>query len=62
MTSIKQCQASLQGLSADEVNMCLETEASFTIGATAETQSKHCKKDIEKTERKAEFSSLFNDR
>ncbi|XP_019745414.1 perforin-1-like isoform X2 [Hippocampus comes] len=62
VTSIKQCQASLQGLSADEVNMCLEAEASATIGATVEAQSKHCKSDIEKTERKAEFSSLFNDR
>ncbi|XP_077388160.1 perforin-1-like isoform X1 [Festucalex cinctus] len=63
VTSIKQCQASLQGLSVDEVNMCLEAEASVTaLRETAETQTKHCKNNIDKTESKAAFSSLFNDR
>lgn len=62
MTSIRQCQASLQGLSAEEVQMCLEVEASATFKATVKTQLKHCKKDIEKTDSKSAFSSLFNDR
>ena len=62
VTSIRQCQASLQGLSVDEVDMCLAVEASATFHATINTQSKHCKKDIEKTESKSAFSSLFNDR
>ncbi|XP_045895539.1 perforin-1-like [Micropterus dolomieu] len=62
VTSIRQCQASLQGLSAEEVQMCLEVEASATFKATVKTQSKHCKKDIEKTDSKSAFSSLFNDR
>ncbi|XP_061556857.1 perforin-1-like isoform X2 [Phycodurus eques] len=62
VTSIKQCQASLRDLSVEEVNMCLEAEASVTIKATYEAQGKHCKKDIDKTESKNAFSSLFNDR
>uniref|UniRef100_A0A3B4VHZ4 Perforin 1.9 n=1 Tax=Seriola dumerili TaxID=41447 RepID=A0A3B4VHZ4_SERDU len=62
VTSIKQCQASLQGLSVEEVDMCLEVEASASIQATIKAQSKHCKKDIEKTDSKSAFSSLFNDR
>ncbi|XP_061702194.1 perforin-1-like [Syngnathoides biaculeatus] len=62
VTSIKQCQASLEGLSTDEVSMCLEAEASVTIKATLETQTSHCKKKIDKTESKSAFSSLFNDR
>lgn len=62
MTSIRKCQASLQGLSVDEVQMCLQTEASISIKATINAKSEHCKKDIAKTDSKASFSSLFNDR
>lgn len=62
VTSIRQCQASLQGLSTEEVQMCLEAEASATIKATVKTELKHCKKDTEKMESKSSFSSLFNDR
>lgn len=62
MTSIRQCQASLQGLSTEEVQMCLEAEASATIKATIKTELKHCKKDSEKMEFKTSFSGLFNDR
>ncbi|XP_051797118.1 perforin-1-like isoform X2 [Acanthochromis polyacanthus] len=61
-TSIKECLASLQGFSAEEVQMCLEAEASASIGATVKTEAKHCKKDIDKTESKSAFSSTFNDR
>ncbi|XP_040918964.1 perforin-1-like [Toxotes jaculatrix] len=62
VTSIRQCQASLQGLSVEEVEMCLDVEASANIKVTVNTQAKHCKKDTEKTEGKTAFSSLFNDR
>lgn len=62
VTSIRQCQASLQGLSTEEVQMCLEAEASATIKATVKTEMKHCKKDTEKAEFKTSFSGLFNDR
>ncbi|XP_035768946.1 perforin-1-like [Neolamprologus brichardi] len=63
VTSIRQCQASLQGLSAEEVQMCLEVEASASIkDKKISTEAKHCKKDIQQTDSKSAFSSLFNDR
>ncbi|TNN70072.1 Perforin-1 [Liparis tanakae] len=62
VTSIRQCQANLEGISVEEVEMCLEMEASLSIKATYTTQAKHCQKDIDKTESKTAFSSLFNDR
>ncbi|MED6277643.1 hypothetical protein CHARACLAT_015584 [Characodon lateralis] len=62
VTSIRQCQASLQGLSAEEVQMCLEVEASASFRVTVKSESKHCKKDIQKSESKSAFSDLFNDR
>lgn len=62
VTSIRQCQASLQGLSTEEVQMCLEAEASATIKANVKAELKHCKKDTEKMEMKTSFAGLFNDR
>nr|XP_020501378.1 perforin-1-like [Labrus bergylta] len=62
VTSIKQCEASLKGLSVEEVSMCLETEASASFHVTVSTKSKHCKKDTDKMDTKSAFSSLFNDR
>ncbi|CAJ1076342.1 perforin-1-like [Xyrichtys novacula] len=62
VTSIRQCQASLQGLSVEEVQMCLEAEASASFIATINTQAKHCKSDIDKMENKNSFSSQFNER
>ncbi|KAF1379864.1 hypothetical protein PFLUV_G00180520 [Perca fluviatilis] len=62
VTSVRQCQANLQGLSLEEVEMCLRVEASASIKVSIKTQTEHCKKDIEKTDRKSAFSSLFNDR
>uniref|UniRef100_A0A665T250 Perforin-1-like n=1 Tax=Echeneis naucrates TaxID=173247 RepID=A0A665T250_ECHNA len=62
VTSIRQCQASLQGLSVEEVEMCLQVEASASVHVTLSTQAKHCKKDMDKRESKSSFSSLFNDR
>ncbi|XP_068584117.1 perforin-1-like isoform X2 [Cebidichthys violaceus] len=63
VTSIRQCQANLQGISVEEAQMCLEVEASASIkAATIKTETKHCQKDSDKMESKASFSSLFNDR
>ncbi|XP_049417725.1 perforin-1-like isoform X2 [Epinephelus fuscoguttatus] len=62
VTSIRQCQASLQGLSVEEVQMCLEAEASASIKAEAKAEVKHCQKDMDKMEMKTSFSGLFNDR
>lgn len=62
VTSIRQCQASLQGLSVEEVQMCLEVEASASIKAQISTQTKHCQRDVNKLENKNSFSSQFNER
>ncbi|XP_067089358.1 perforin-1.1 [Osmerus mordax] len=63
VTSIRQCQASLQGLSAEEVQVCLDVEASASVGGSSlESEFKRCQEDKTKTESKASFSSMFNDR
>ncbi|XP_054861318.1 perforin-1-like isoform X1 [Amphiprion ocellaris] len=62
VTSIRQCQASLQGVSVEEVQMCLEAEASASIKATMKAETKHCKKDSSKMDNSKSFSDLFNDR
>ncbi|XP_033998641.1 perforin-1-like [Trematomus bernacchii] len=63
VTSIRQCQASLQGVSVEEVQMCLEAEASASMkGNTLKAETKHCQKDADKMESKSSFSGLFNDR
>ncbi|KAM9393415.1 LOW QUALITY PROTEIN: perforin-1-like [Pholidichthys leucotaenia] len=63
VTSIRQCEASLQGLSAEEVQKCLEAEASANITVVKlKTETKHCHRDAEKTESKKSFSDMFNDR
>ena len=63
MTSIRQCMASLQGLSAEEVEMCLQAEAAVSIGVqNLKSEGKHCNKDIQKSDSKSSFSSMFNDR
>lgn len=62
VTSIRQCEASLQGLSTEEIQMCLEVEASASIKATVKTEAKHCQKETDKMENKKSFSDLFSDR
>lgn len=62
VTSIRQCQASLKGLSVEEVEMCLQAEASASIKASIKAEAKHCKKDSSKMENSKSFSDLFNDR
>ncbi|KAM4530381.1 perforin-1-like [Odontesthes bonariensis] len=62
VTSIRQCEASLQGLSVEEVQMCLEAEASVSTKVNAKAEAKHCQRDSEKRDDKKDFSDLFNDR
>ncbi|KAG7334624.1 hypothetical protein KOW79_001220 [Hemibagrus wyckioides] len=63
VTSIKECEASLQGLSVDEVKMCLGVEASVSKGpASVRAETNHCKQDKEKNLSKRSFASSFNDR
>ncbi|XP_051988415.1 perforin-1-like [Xyrauchen texanus] len=64
VTSIKQCETALQGLSGDEVKICLEVEANANVLGKAEmkAETKHCNEDKSKTESKSSFSSRFNDR
>ncbi|XP_062387633.1 perforin-1-like [Sardina pilchardus] len=64
VTSIRQCMASLQGLSTDEIQSCLNLEAEASVqgkvGAGAEL--KHCQEEKKQMENKNSFSSNFNDR
>ncbi|XP_063074347.1 perforin-1-like [Engraulis encrasicolus] len=63
VTSIRQCMASLQGLSSDEVKTCLELEASATVGSrTSTAEMNHCREAENKIEDKSRFSGSFNDR
>ncbi len=64
VTSIRQCEIALQGLSGDEVKACLDVEASASILGKVDmkAENKHCNEDKDKTESKSSFSSRFNDR
>ncbi|KAL2101340.1 hypothetical protein ACEWY4_003101 [Coilia grayii] len=64
VTSVRQCMVSLQGLNSDEVKMCLDLEASASIGENAKSGSeiKHCQEAKEKIEGKNSFAGSFSDR
>ncbi|KAF4093136.1 hypothetical protein AMELA_G00029680 [Ameiurus melas] len=64
VTSIKECEASLQGLSVDEVKMCLDVEASTSMGiaSSLQTEAHRCKEIKEKNKYKTSFASSFSDR
>ncbi|XP_059414109.1 perforin-1-like [Carassius carassius] len=64
VTSIRQCETALQGLSTDEVKTCLDVEASASVLGKVDmkAETKHCNEDKDKTESKSSFSSRFNDR
>ncbi|XP_056309583.1 perforin-1.1 [Danio aesculapii] len=64
VTSIRQCETALQGLSTEEVKACLDLEANLSILGKADmkAESKHCSENQDKTESKTSFSSRFNDR
>ncbi|XP_063072363.1 perforin-1-like [Engraulis encrasicolus] len=64
VTSVRQCMASLQGLSSDEVKMCLDIEASASSGGKAKGSAavNHCRDAKDKIEGGNRFSSSFSDR
>ncbi|KAI4875356.1 hypothetical protein NFI96_022841, partial [Prochilodus magdalenae] len=64
VTSVQQCQATLQGLSTDEVKTCLDVEASASVMGkiNLNTEYHHCKKVEDKTLNKKSFASSFSDR
>ncbi|XP_047657212.1 perforin-1-like isoform X2 [Tachysurus fulvidraco] len=53
-----------KGLSVDEVKMCLDMEASVSIGSAVNWQAEahHCKQDKDKSLSKKSFASSFSDR
>uniref|UniRef100_H2L9L8 Perforin 1.9 n=1 Tax=Oryzias latipes TaxID=8090 RepID=H2L9L8_ORYLA len=63
VTSIRECEAHLNGIEVNEVEMCLRVEASATIkGITISSEVQHCQGKKDKLGRKITFSSYFNDR
>ncbi|KAG5279682.1 hypothetical protein AALO_G00080440 [Alosa alosa] len=64
VTSIRQCMASLQGLSSEEIKMCLnvEAKASVTGKGNGGAETSHCQEAKDKTGGKNNFSNSFSDR
>ncbi|XP_038831982.1 perforin-1-like [Salvelinus namaycush] len=65
VTSLRVCQAALSGYNENEVKDCLEAEASVatsTGSAELNTETKFCKKDLQKRDTKDRFSSTFKER
>ncbi|KAM9780240.1 perforin-1-like [Neosynchiropus ocellatus] len=62
VTSVKDCLANLEGSSANDVQLCLGVEASLNIVVQIDSKYNHCKKQNDKTENKASFSTRFSDR
>uniref|UniRef100_A0A8P4KSX4 Perforin-1 n=1 Tax=Dicentrarchus labrax TaxID=13489 RepID=A0A8P4KSX4_DICLA len=64
ITSIKTCQASMNGLSATEVSDCLSVEASASFASTASIKAEyeHCQAKKKKLGSNQSFSSTFNER
>ncbi|XP_024127703.1 perforin-1-like [Oryzias melastigma] len=63
VTSIRECEAHLEGIEVSEVEMCLRVEASATIRIKTESsEHKHCQTKKDKSGRKIKFSNHFTDR
>lgn len=63
VTSVKECMASLQDLSTDEVKTCLDVEASASVkGVSVDTAYRHCKQARDKKLKKDSFAHTFSDR
>ncbi|XP_067117853.1 perforin-1-like [Osmerus mordax] len=65
VTSLRVCQASLEGYKETEVKDCLEAEASVaTTTGTADlkTETKFCKQDLKKRDTKESFHNTFKER
>ncbi|KAF5893664.1 perforin-1-like, partial [Clarias magur] len=63
VTSIKECRASLQGLSVDEVKMCLDIEATPRKGPRVDqkNEANHCNHLKKNVLNKKSFAYSFND-
>ncbi|KAK9977661.1 hypothetical protein ABG768_019462 [Culter alburnus] len=63
VTSVKQCEATLQDLSTDEIKTCLDVEASASVmGKSVDTAYRHCKQAEDKKLSKHSFANSFSDR
>ncbi|XP_062373426.1 perforin-1-like [Sardina pilchardus] len=65
VTSIRRCLASLQGLTVDEIQMCLNVEAEVSVGRRshqAGTELKRCQAVKNKLEAKESISATIKDR
>uniref|UniRef100_A0A8C0YB32 Perforin 1.9 n=1 Tax=Cyprinus carpio carpio TaxID=630221 RepID=A0A8C0YB32_CYPCA len=64
VTSVKECMATLQDLSTDEVKTCLDVEASASVMGriSIDTAYRHCKESKDKKLSKHSFSNSFTDR
>uniref|UniRef100_A0A3B3HSW3 Perforin 1.9 n=1 Tax=Oryzias latipes TaxID=8090 RepID=A0A3B3HSW3_ORYLA len=63
VTSIRECEAHLNGIEVNEVDMCLRVEASATTkGTTISSEAEQCQGKKDKLGRKITFSSYFTDR
>ncbi|XP_056307179.1 perforin 1.9 [Danio aesculapii] len=64
VTSVKQCMATLQDLSVDEVKTCLDVEASASVMGriSVDTAYRHCKQSKDKKLSAHSFANSFSDR
>ncbi|XP_048102487.1 perforin-1-like [Alosa alosa] len=66
MTSIRECKASMMGLSSDEVKMCLGAEVAVKISSKVDidlnAEIKFCNGKKEKVHGRRSFSNVFHDR
>lgn len=64
VTSVKECMASLQHLSTEEIKTCLDVEASVSVRgrASVNTAYNHCKQAKDKKLNKRSFAHTFSDR
>ncbi|XP_065134238.1 perforin 1.9 [Paramisgurnus dabryanus] len=63
VTSVKECMASLQDLSSDEIKTCLDVEASASFrNIKVDTAYRHCKQAKDKKLNKDTFAHSYSDR
>uniref|UniRef100_A0A3P8T749 Perforin 1.7 n=1 Tax=Amphiprion percula TaxID=161767 RepID=A0A3P8T749_AMPPE len=64
ITSVRTCEATMNGMTATEVSDCLSVEASATFAQTAsiKAMTKHCEAEKKKLGSGHSFSSVFNER
>ncbi|XP_053706995.1 perforin-1-like [Synchiropus splendidus] len=62
VTSVQDCMANLEGVSVNDVQLCLGVEASLNSVVEINSKYNHCKKQNDKTENKASFATRFTDR